>query len=154
MKHSLFLLPLLLALTGAADPQPSTSASNKPTDEEWAKAERLALPRHHPMCGASQVREWVRVACKTDHAQLMGARVVAGATDDVSVAGALSIPKDEKNWSRVDVIFAARRGDRRLIEIPRAFFPGFKSYSIEEDAAVMISELWLPGDASPTITVH
>jgi hypothetical protein len=178
MRHGILVaLPLVFAL-GAADPSVSPSArpeagapesaapwippeeaSPKPKQEEWAKAEPLDLPRKHLGCRASRIREWVRVACTTKYKVLMGARIVGGSHEDVSLEPPLVKRPPRKQFEphesyNVDVVFPVRRGDRRLIEIPEEVSAGFKSYSIHEIAVFTISELWLPGDSAPTITVH
>lgn len=173
MKRSPWLLlPLVVAL-GAALPHasavaapPASSAapaapwippqerSPKPRPDEWSGAEPLALPRPHARCRATRLREWVRIACKSASDEYMGARIVGGSHEEVALEAPRVEPGEPRSMRHADVVFPVRRGDRRLLEIPRSVSAGFKSYSIEEEAMVIISALWLPGDAGPTITVH
>jgi hypothetical protein len=139
------------AATPAAAPWiPPADRSPRPKPGEWATAEPLPLPRPGTGCHAARLREWVNVICEGKKYQdLMGARIIGGSHEEVSLESPPRDPGDAV--TRVSVVFPVRRGDRRLIEIPESVFV---SYSMEEQAVAILSELWLPGDQAPTITVH
>ena len=142
------------AAPAAAPWTPPAERSPRPKSEEWTAAEPLPLPRPGTGCRALHVREWVNVTCKRQDHDLMGARIVGGSHEDVSLENPPRDPKESREMGIASVVFPVRRGDRRLIEIPESVVLGFKSYSIEEQAVAIISELWLPSDEAPTITVH
>jgi len=83
----------------------------------------------------------------------MGARVVAGSEEGVRMVDFKAKAGGHEAVDGVEIMFPVRKGDRRLIAIDEALMVGFKSYAIEENTVIMISELWLTGDRGPTIVV-
>ena len=51
----------------------------------------------------------------------------------------------------VNLTFAVHRGDRRMFEVIGTMFEG--RYAIGEDAAAIVSVLWLSGEPGPTIVM-
>ncbi len=138
---------------------PAEASSPKPTSAEWASATPLALLRPHALCKASVVREWARISCLDEKKDFIGARVVGGAHEDVSLDNFTvemddAETKKKKKVHGIHLQFPVRRGDRRLIAIERWESGGWKSFYIREDTFIMISELWLAGEAGPTVVVH
>lgn len=141
---------------------PPEAASDKPTAEEWEKAAPLELLRPHDHCTASAVREWLRVSCRDPEDQLKGLRVVGGSEKDVSIIdyAVKGKTKDfdgkeiEKTFGALHVVFAVRRGDRRVMSLVTWASCGWKCWYMREDTFVTISELWLPGEERPTIVLH
>jgi hypothetical protein len=142
---------------GAIPDWPDAS-SPIPKPAEWDAAVAVPLTRPSDACTTSRVREWLRVSCRFGEVQLTGVRVIGGSTAAVAVSDRRPDPGQATmtQWKDriphgVDVTFSVRRGDRRVLEVVRTAFEG--RYSVGEDTAAMISALWLPGDAGPTIVV-
>jgi hypothetical protein len=133
---------------------PPAGESPKPKPEEWDKASPLALVRPHPACTASALREWARISCRQlDGKDFMGVRVVGGSEEGVHIADFTVKDDKGKQVHGVHVIFPVRRGDRRVMDVHRWESGGWKSMYIVEDTEIAISELWLPGEKGPVITV-
>lgn len=138
---------------------PPAETSKRPEASEWAQAKQLELPRPHPLCTATTLREWVRIACQSPKDEtLFNVRVVGGPHDDVRITDLpLSAEAAKKATAQTmrgtDVVFPMRRGDRRIIEITRLLPTCFRCYSMEETTEVVISALWLEGKTAPTIVV-
>jgi hypothetical protein len=141
--------------------------SAKPKAEEWRGAAPFSLLRPNRFCDATRVREWLRVSCRfvrggpeaQQVVQLTGIRVVGGSAADVELQDRPPDPGQplvDQYKNRVPhgivVIFPVRRGDRRLIEMVEPVFEG--RYTVGENAAAMLSALWLPSDPGPTIVLH
>ena len=168
------LFVALLAEPGLGDPAPSASApssapaaaaapsaswadaaeTDRPDEAAWASAPALRLAREHRMCSAKRLREWVRVRCRRDPSAeepYLGVRVVGGSHEDVRV----SDPAEGKKGQRdIAVVFPARKGDRRVIELVGTKPMMWKSWTVYEKLELVISESWLPSETGPTITVH
>lgn len=171
---TLLMLPLFgaLALTAprsapAADPRPPTGAvsigdwvppaegSAIPKAAEWETAAPLTLLRPHLSCTARALREWIQITCRHPEKfdAFMGVRTVGGSAEGVHMTDLEPIAGNPRAGAGVNVVFPVRKGDRRLIAIDESLQVGFKSYAIEENTVIMISDLWLPGDPGPTIVV-
>ena len=135
--------------------RPPTEASPRPAHEDWAAAQPLPLRRPHPLCTASVIREWVRIACKSPEQETyFGVRVLGGPHDDVRIADLDPEPGTPARSNRgTDVVFPLRLGDRRLLEIGRLIPTCWRCYSIEETTEVVISALWLDAEHEPVIVV-
>lgn len=101
-----------------ADDLPAPEATPLPTADEWKTAASIRLDRPLPgHCGASRVREWVRVSCRG-----VGASVGLVAGNAEGYSAMVGIPargaSDESvsYWAQ----FPVRRRDRRLIELRHA----------------------------------
>lgn len=132
---------------------PDDTKTDRPSEADWETAAALALTRPHRTCTAKHLREWVRVECpreKTREEPWLGVRVVGGDHVDVRVAN----PKTGEKYSRpIAVVFPARRGDRRVLELAGTDDIPFKSFTVYESLEVTVSELWLEGEPAPTISV-
>lgn len=117
--------------------------SDPPAKGEWesapiAKEVRVLAPG----CKAQRIREWYRIACE------FGQRieVVSGLRDSVSF-GQFFRDKDP-NYAAVSwVIFPARRGDSRALEV-------FDLGKWGPQPDTLITEQFLEGDPVPWISVH
>jgi hypothetical protein len=134
---------------------PPEAASAMPKAAEWDTAAVLTLLRPHVSCTARAIREWMQIRCghPEGYGMLMGVRVVGGSEEGVRISDGKA-KVEERTVDGVNVMFPVKKGDRRLIAIDEALSVGFKSYAIEENNVIMISELWLPGDRGPTIVVY
>jgi hypothetical protein len=136
-------LPVLLfasaTLLGEAHAQQPPKASKPPVS--WDGATAFALARPSADCAAVRLGEWTRIRCRV------------GAVDVILVGGSHEgvVFREAKPGGGVDVMLRTRPGDRREIAITSLI--GHSGYTIEEAANVVISELWLPGEAEPTIAV-
>jgi len=104
------------------------------------------------------VREWVRVSCRFGEKTLTGVRVLSGPTEGVELTDKKPAPGQPtvNQWKGriahgVNLTFSVRRGDRRLFEVVEMVPEG--RYTLGEDAAAIISVVWLSGDPGPTIVV-
>jgi hypothetical protein len=134
---------------------PPSEKSDKPDEKAWEQAESLELPRHHYLCSAKKIREWVRVECsrppKEEWDPFLGIRVVGGSHVDVSVSN----PTTGKPHARpLAVVFPVRKGDRRVMDFVLSVSPEWKSWTVTETLDIVVSEEWLEGDSSPTIAVN
>jgi hypothetical protein len=146
-----------LAPLGPVADWPDTT-SPKPKPEEWDTAAAVLLERPNEGCTTSRVREWLRVSCRFGPKTLTGVRVLSGPTEGVELTDKKPAPGQPTvdQWHNriahgVNLTFAVRRGDRRLFEVVEMVPEG--RYTLGEDAAAIISAVWLPGDAGPTIVV-
>ncbi len=153
MKHA--LIAPLVALAALVAAPLDAEKSKRPTEEQWKSAAPLELPRPHELCTAARIEEWVRVTCRSPAPwdDYFGARTVGGAYDEVTITDRPNEP-GEKGVLGVRITFPVRRGDRRLIQLSLEGIAPFRSYRVEEEMGAMISALWLPEDAEPTITVY
>jgi hypothetical protein len=105
------------------------SAAEAPGD--WKSALPAQLARNaRADCQAQQLGGQLRITCSSRYDHLRGElRVLAGPTDDVGVVMA-------SNWIRTT--FPVRRGDRRVILIA---------------AEIVVSAVWLDGEAAPTVVI-
>lgn len=126
--------------------------SPRPSKEEWEKAPIVDLAEGSIInmqsdCKAQRLREWIRLACiDTPNVMLT---LLSGNADDVFLElGPLEL--DRGSFPRAaEVVFAVRKGDRRLIEWQAVRF--HYGMSMEAVSAFLISEMWLPGDEKPVI---
>jgi hypothetical protein len=123
------------------EPWPDKPSPRPRHPAEWKLATPLHLARAERRCKALRLREWVRIDCGGVYAALLGG----------SAAGV------ELYEGKVEpgtfAIFPVRRGDRRLIEFGTTSGAASK-YTVELDNLAVVSELWLPGDDGPVITIH
>ena len=115
-------------------PPPPGEKAATPSKTEWAAAPTATEVRiTDPSCTAKRLREWYRIECSDSYVSLVtGTResVEVGTTDATYTA-----------WT----VFAARRGDRRVMLMSRR-----AKWGISSD--VIISEQWLAGDPGPLVT--
>lgn len=113
-----------------------------PTWPEWKNADPVSLPRIKKRCRVFRVREWLRVNCEVD--ELAQITLIVGAREGVELT-------EGRYGAGADIVFPARRGDRRIFEIDQQTY-AYKNYAAWEPA-VVVTESWLDGDAAPTLTV-
>jgi hypothetical protein len=122
--------------------------SPRPKKEEWKDVPSVRLSDGSASiggCGFQRLREWIRVRCGiTAKITLM-----CGNPEDVF----MSLDPIPQDWGAFpeggELVFAVRKGDRRLLELQSVEF-GYRGATTAVSMAV-ISELWLPGDEKPTI---
>jgi hypothetical protein len=135
-------------LTAAAlpsfDAEPPAGKSAPPLWKEWRGATEIGIASGSPACRVTHVREWVRVKCDLGQETLAEMALIAGSREGVSFG-------HNEFGPGYDVVFPVRRGDRRVFQIVKV--ASWSKYSVEYDAAFAITEAWLPGAASPVITV-
>lgn len=126
---------------------PGEEASKAPTAAEWLAAAPVKLTRQSPgasSCTAIRVREWLRVRCATP---TFAISLLGGNIDGLSfwIGG-------EAEGRFGEVQLPLRRGDRRVVQLWATRVDGSGSATVEP--ALVLQELWAPGDASPTVTVQ
>jgi hypothetical protein len=141
MKRTAFFFLLSALLLGEARAAPPRVLPGEPTS--WEGAAPLPLARPGKDCAAVRLGEWARVTCGK-LGFVIDVHLVGGAREGVAF-------REAKAEEGVHVILRMRPGDRREIAISTNV--SGSGYTIEESAAVVISELWLPGEAAPTIAV-
>jgi len=125
---------------------PAARRSKAPSAAEWLTARPVKLTRQSPKaasCATTRVREWIRVRCasKTFAISLLG-----GSTDGLSFWIGT-----EAEGRFAEVQLPLRRGDRRVVQI-WATRDEPSGGSVVEPSLVL-QELWVEGDAAPTVTV-
>jgi DNA-binding beta-propeller fold protein YncE len=123
-------------------PPPPAERSLAPTWPEWNNAPAVPLTRTRKGCALYQVREWFRVHCAVG--QLGQMILSTGPREGVAFA-------DGRFGEGGDLIFPARRGDRRVFEIDE--LAQRHKYSVSWGPAAVVTETWLPEDDAPTITL-
>jgi|HubBroStandDraft_6_1064221.scaffolds.fasta_scaffold190282_2 hypothetical protein len=143
MKRIALFCLLSALLLGEAHAGPLAPSTAEAPPASWDGATPLPLARPSKSCAAVRLGAWARVTCvKLDF--VMDVRLLGGAHEGVSF-------REAKAEEGVHVIFPMHPGDRR--EIAVATEVPVLGYTVEEEAKVVISELWLPGEADPTIAV-
>lgn len=117
--------------------------SEAPTKEEWGSAAPANEVRvTDPSCKVQRVREWYRLECQSGQRLEM----ISGSHDGVSF-GCSRPARDATSCDRVWIVFPARRGDRRALEVL-----GWSKWGPEPDA--IATEQFLEGDPCPLISVQ
>jgi hypothetical protein len=96
----------------------------------------------NPGCKVQRVREWYRVSCPTTH----WIELVSGTREGLSF-GCRRETKDSEVCDDSWVVFPARRGDRRALELF-----AWSKWGPAPD--VILTEQFLEGDPCPLVTVH
>lgn len=151
---------------------PPETSSKKPDAKEWDGAKPLELPRKHcsdqlangeceSNCSARVLREWVEVTCTRAKAAevFMGVRVLAGPSDDVTLVDPPEPPSvkgqgRDKGQRGFSLVFPVRRGDRRTLEVAAILPLEWRSWTVHERLELVVSAMWLPNAARPTVTVY
>jgi hypothetical protein len=143
MKRIAAFCLLSTVLLGEARATPTGPATAEGEPASWDGAAPLPLARPSKACSAVRLGEWARVTC-VKVGFVMAVHLVGGAREGVAF-------REAKAEEGVHVILRLRPGDRR--EIALAALVSENAYTVEEGAKVVISELWLAGEAEPTIAV-
>lgn len=128
---------------GAPDSGAEEAGPSDKPPSSWDGSEPLALARPSSLCKAVRLGDWARLTCSPS-SFIMDVAILGGSHEGVSF-------KEAKAEKGVHILFPMRQGDRREIYISRLSGPG--GYTVEEDVALSISELWLPGEPAPTIVI-
>jgi hypothetical protein len=140
--------PAASASAAPKKPPPPAIADNPPPEEktpapskaDWATAPEVSLARHSmSSCTAKVLHEWVQIACGSFASA--GFSMIAGERAGVAYR-ALTDGPETGSW----LVFPARRGDQRLIQLHSWAKWGWVP-------SLMVSEQWLTGDKGPLITV-
>lgn len=130
-----------------------SSRSDRPTLEEWKTATAIEPTRRSPAarrCRASLVREWLKVHCDE---RMAGVRQFAGSTDGV-LLWVTPIDADGvlPRSGGGEIIVPLREGDRRTFQ----FFSltGGEYEGIFPEQYVVLEEVWLEGEARPTVILR
>jgi hypothetical protein len=126
--------------SASAPPAPSSAPAGGPTS--WEGATPLAIARPHELCKGVRLGDWGRITCGPP-GFIMDVYLMGGSHEGVSFREA----KAEKG---VHIVFPMREGDRREFAVSIHAGTG---YTVEEDVAIVISELWLPGMPAPEIVI-
>ncbi len=133
----------------AFDEQPfPAEKSPRPKKDEWKNAQEVTLSEGSAsgMCKVQRLREWIRFNCPATTAQIT---LLCGNAEDVY----LELGPVPPDWGTFpeggEIVFAIRKGDRRLFEWQGVEF-GYKGAN-NVNSFLVISELWLPGEEKPTI---
>ena len=122
--------------------------SPRPEKDDWKTAPQVALSEGSTLglCKVQRLREWIRIGCAVTSAQIT---LMCGNPEDVYMELG-PVPPD---WGMFpeggEIVFAVRKGDRRLLEWQGVEF-GYKSMN-SAISFLVISELWLPGEEKPII---
>lgn len=123
----------------------------RPSADDWKPVTPVALSDALPSkaCRAYRLREWVKIHCESFSTSSIA--LLGGAREDVFMflvpgRSGSTIPEGG------EVMFAVRRGDRRMFEWS-TFGDSYEGPGSPE-VAFMISESWPPGDAAPTLIAH
>jgi hypothetical protein len=124
--------------------------SPRPKKDEWKSAPEVAFATGSMTTGSTckfqRLREWIRLSCSVTTAQIT---LHCGNPEDVFFEFG-PVPPD---WGLFpegsEIVFAVRKGDRRLIEWQGVEFGYRGANSIT--SFLVISEMWLPGEEKPVI---
>ncbi|HRI62903.1 MAG TPA: hypothetical protein PK156_01665 [Polyangium sp.] len=122
--------------------------SPRPKKEEWKGATDVHLSEGSLVgsCKVQRVREWVRISCSATTAKMT---LMGGNSEDVSMLLG-PVPQDWGSFPEGgEMIFAVRRGDRRIFEWQGVEF-GYRGANSVNNFLV-ISEMWLPWEDKPVI---
>jgi len=127
--------------------------SPRPNKDEWKTAPLVALSEgsilNGSWCKLQRLREWIRIDCPTTTAQIT---LLCGNPEDVFL-GLGAIPPDWGTFPEGgEIVFAVRKGDRRLFEWQGVEFGYHGSNTV--NSFLVISELWLSGEEKPVIIVQ
>jgi hypothetical protein len=123
-----------------------TDKSPLPKPAEWRDIpSRKLWATSEYTCHLETLREWARITCGCANST---AALVTGTRDGVSVFA---------STERAQLLFPLRRGDRRVFEIhphPTHQQAGYGFVPVDSGPPLVISELWLEGDAMPSLTMQ
>jgi hypothetical protein len=127
-----------------------TEKSPRPKKDDWKTAQDVALSEGSfssgVTCKIQRLREWIRIDCSTTTAQIT---LHCGSAEDVYMDLG-PVPPDWGTFPEGgEIVFAVRKGDRRLFEWQGVEF-GYKGAN-SVNSFLVISELWLPGEEKPVI---
>lgn len=138
-----------------AEPFPEDK-SKAPKPAEWKEAPRVRLSRvaeRASDCRAYRVREWMKIHCDR---LVAGLRLLAGSTEGIALwiwerpPGA-SDTQFFSSGHGADVIFPARRGDRRIFQAIDIDFGEYEGWGTAP--GVLIEERWPERAKSPEIAL-
>lgn len=120
--------------------------SSRPQFAEWKgkDAVSVAIQGLPSDCSALRIREWLRIHCS---GQVASVGLVGGERTDVFAS--LEEIREDFEPNTGELVFAVRRGDRRLFEWLRIEF-GYQGMT-STGTMFILSEVWLPGDDKPTL---
>lgn len=127
--------------------------SPRPKKDEWKTAQEIEFAegsmKNGGICKFQRLREWIRISCSTTTAQIT---LMCGNDEDVFFELG-PVPVDWGVFPEgAEIVFAVRKGDRRLIEWQGVEF-GYKG-SNSVNSFLVISEMWLPSEEKPVILVR
>ena len=138
-------------------PQPLESQSipkepsSRPTLDEWKNAPPIAVTRRAgegSVCQTYRVREWLKVKCELYVAAI---EQHGGSPENVFFwVGPIGF-----DWNTInggEVMFPMRPGDQRVIEFFR-ILPE-TCYGRQAYPWIIVDELWIEGDTSPTVVIR
>ncbi len=155
-------LPLLGPLPEAKSPPPTLA--------EWTAAldiGGLGMPR---ACTLRRVREWIRFRCTGD--KLLGPELLAGTASEVFFSNVSDecppVPEAEQNYwlprdhpmtcnARIEIVFALRRGDRRLFQIVQQGIDEVNNGGEHHQTmavAYFLSAFWVAGEPLPEVVAR
>lgn len=125
----------------------------RPSKDDWKKAEQVELNegslKTGGICTYQRINEWLRIRCGTTTGKVT---LMCGNGEDVF----MTLDQIPQEWGifpeGAEMVFAVRKGDRRLFEWQSIEF-GYKGAN-SATSFLVISEMWLPGEEKPTIIVR
>lgn len=122
----------------------------RPSKEDWKKAGQVELNegslKTGGICTYQRINEWLRIRCGTTTGKIT---LMCGNGEDVF----MTLDQIPQDWGifpeGAEMVFAVRKGDRRLFEWQSIEF-GYKGAN-SATSFLVISEMWLPGEEKPTI---
>jgi hypothetical protein len=123
----------------------------RPSKSDWKDAPQFQLDEGSlpggGVCTYQRIREWMRIRCEISTGKIT---LMSGNGDDVFVTLDPFLPENVGLAPEGgDLIFAVRKGDRRLFEWLHMTF-GYGGMN-NANSFLVISEMWLPGEEKPTI---
>ncbi len=125
---------------------PAGERSPLPSSAEWTAAKAVKLTRRGPRatsCGATRVREWLRVRCLST---TFAISLLSGSNEALSfwIGG-----EPEGRFGEVQL--PLRRGDRRVVQLWATGADSAGARVVQP--SIVLQELWPEGDPAPTVTV-
>lgn len=125
--------------------------SPRPKKDEWKTAQEIDFaggPKAEGVlfCKYQRLREWIRISCPQTTAQIT---LMCGNSEDVFIELGPVHPDFGIFPEGGEIVFAVRKGDRRLFEWQTVEF-GYRGAN-SVNSLLVISEMWLPGEEKPVI---
>jgi hypothetical protein len=144
------------AASGAMlSPSATADETKVPSSADWKKAKPVKLARELPaQCTAMQIRDWMRIRCECDLPT--GGSFLSGDHKNVYFYADKPLTKwGGPDWDEpgfVEVIFAVRKNDRRIMQLTQGTHAGGYGGPGGQKVLMLISEVWLPDQQAPVIT--
>lgn len=131
----------------------SAEKTPRPSKDDWKNAPLVEFDegslKTGGTCKYQRINEWIRIRCSIATGKIT---LMCGNGDDVF----MQLDQITEEWMSfpegAEMVFAVRKGDRRLFEWQSIEF-GYRGAN-SATSFVTISEMWLPGEEKPTIMMR